>query len=1334
MKKLTLLLLLTIISFAINGQEPSKAANLEQLYMLKADDYFNRYEFRKAIIYYNKAYRKDTSNYMALLKKAEAYGKLNLFVQAELSYRQVFESGYSPAGKYMLMFALTLLANEKFDESKFWLNLYNQQVDDDFRAKAYLQSIENRDEFYKDSTVQFVENVWGLNSEQSEINPWRIGNHLVFASTRINAIDQIRNDYYDLYNAELDSSGKITKVNGYNSSLKSNFHEGPIAVDPSNTKLFITRNLSKVQGKKDIQLGIFQSKLPATSEESLNLQQVIIKNVDYSIGHPSVNSNSDVIYFIAKEGNGQGGLDIYKSEKSVGGWSSPINLGEKINTKGDEMFPFILNDTLLYFSSDGHGGLGRLDLFKVNLSKEPLEVVNLGYPINSVYDDFSIFVNSSGDAGYFCSNRSGGRGNDDIYRFEYLNFRIKEDAGKATKTGNPLINITMGDGKEFKLQKSKEGKFAFSFLPATKYRVIIENVDYRAEEILQNDTSYSEAEKSKLLNELKPLQRTEMVLEPGVKYDFSTGPDSIQATYYKRLDSLKKRFNNQNESLPYLPVQARQLELIPGNIYSMQILKEEDEESPIGTSYFFSDRDTLALTSDSALVLLPALNEKYFSLKSDLAHIENTFNPDSVRLSINQTPIFSNENPNLGQEVKEYTAKGLFRMSINTPISELDQSLAKRLTAPGFSVIPQSNYKLLVSKLNMSGQTSKEIEIPLTNGVKYNFNSTDTLFRENRSELYKLAKDSSLRVRDRESKIDINLLSKELELKAGEEVVFNLIPDTLNNSSQKPSNSKLIINNEIVDFNRSEDILINIPYFENRLMKIETDMDYIEKNFNLDEVSFSYDTIPFFSEITVDTSGYTDRILRTEEELSLLGQIKTSINKNLDTLDPGQVKHLTATQFSVVTNSDYKLLIGKRTEGEEDPIQVEVALNQGVRYNFNPDGSDFLENRSELLNLLKSKAEAGDIGNGVPDIQLLSKVLDINNGDEITLSLIPNPKEEAGVELEKSQLFINDGIVNFDTHEHIVINIPITEINSFKLESDAEFVKSGYALDELSLSCDTLPFFHEPVGNQNESQENEFTVATVDNGLTGKEEPEPLNIPESQAMLDLPTNMGAQENLDGVKYRVQIAAARKPISLGLLKKRYSGEREIRMFEEDGWYKYYIADAPSYFEAKQVLNASNVKGAFIVAYKDGGKFTLRDAMAGQYKKRMESDGMPVNDSIVNMVTVNFEFDKFSLREDDRQYLQQLVIEKMQELERAYVAINGHTDIQGSNVYNYGLANERANYVKQLLVANGISAERIKTFSFGESQLLKSCVTPIDCDDSVHKVNRRVEIVVLMQKGL
>jgi len=130
--------------------------------------------------------------------------------------------------------------------------------------------------------------------------------------------------------------------------------------------------------------------------------------------------------------------------------------------------------------------------------------------------------------------------------------------------------------------------------------------------------------------------------------------------------------------------------------------------------------------------------------------------------------------------------------------------------------------------------------------------------------------------------------------------------------------------------------------------------------------------------------------------------------------------------------------------------------------------------------------------------------------------------------------------------------------------------------------------------------------------------------------------------------------------------------------------------------------------------------------------MSGMGITLKDSVINVVMLNFEFDKYTLRPNDEFYLSELILNELNKNPLNYLVINGHTDIRGSKSYNYTLAEERAKFVKVLLLQKGVSKDKIKTFSFGENQVLKACKTPETCDESVHQVNRRVEIVVFATK--
>lgn len=217
---------------------------------------------------------------------------------------------------------------------------------------------------------------------------------------------------------------------------------------------------------------------------------------------------------------------------------------------------------------------------------------------------------------------------------------------------------------------------------------------------------------------------------------------------------------------------------------------------------------------------------------------------------------------------------------------------------------------------------------------------------------------------------------------------------------------------------------------------------------------------------------------------------------------------------------------------------------------------------------------------------------------------------------------------------------------------------------------------------------------------------------------------------EGIKYRVQIAAFRQEQSEEELRRIYTGNREIKMHTEDGLYKYYIADDPSYFEARQILNDSDVNGAFIVAYtQDSEKVDLQDAFIYHYQKqKIERDNFVYQDS-VERVKVHFEFDKYVLEPDVCAYLDQKVVTSLQQNKNLIAVINGHTDIRGSNTYNYILSEARATYVKDYILGKGIEEPRVRLKFFGETRAIGNCHEISDCEEHIHYVNRRVEILLI-----
>ncbi|MBI2258822.1 MAG: OmpA family protein [Flavobacteriia bacterium] len=227
-----------------------------------------------------------------------------------------------------------------------------------------------------------------------------------------------------MFLADTDSVQELNNLKLLTKRVNTKFHEGPLCFYPDNKKVFYTRNnISSGTDRRD-EKGIQNLKLYLADVVDahiwVNEKEFIYNSKDYSIGHPTISKDGKYLYFASDMPGGKGGADIYRVEiLKDGSFSKPENLGFPINTEGHDMFPYINNEGLLFFSSDGHVGLGGLDVFVAipNEKGNYLKLMNVGKPVNSNRDDFAFIIDENSLKGYFSSNRNDGKGDDDIYSF-----------------------------------------------------------------------------------------------------------------------------------------------------------------------------------------------------------------------------------------------------------------------------------------------------------------------------------------------------------------------------------------------------------------------------------------------------------------------------------------------------------------------------------------------------------------------------------------------------------------------------------------------------------------------------------------------------------------------------------------------------------------------------------------------------------------------------------------------------------------------------------------------------------------------------------------------------
>jgi outer membrane protein OmpA-like peptidoglycan-associated protein len=1428
-KRLCLFLLLGIVWNASFCQKNELLPIHKDTYQQKGDFYFERYEYKRAVYFYNLSFKKDTSSIDVLLKMADAYSKLELSKQAETYYRKAFLSKYIIDNEHILKFCLTLLANGKLEESKIWLQKYNQSVDSDIRGKAYLTSIENRGELYKDSTIFFVQNLKEINTPESEISPVALNSRIIYAAKRSILIDLVNESYYQLYSSEFSTEGQLIQTRFYNYSLNSNLHEGPIAINSANSEIFITRNIRDKNAKNNIKLGIYKTSLPKKADEKLVLSPFNIPGFKYDLGHPTINNDGTKLYFISSSSDGYGGTDIYYSKLINDQWSYPENLGNVINTKGNEMFPFLFNDSLLYFASDGHGGLGGLDMFKVNLKKEPFKIVNLGYPINSSSDDFSLFISPEGKIGYFSSNRPGGFGSDDIYKVEFLNFKLNADTEEALKELKWLMSLSINSNNndtaiEDTTIKSLTTK-GFSIIPRSAYTL----------KVSKKDVSGIESEEMTI-----PLTK-------GVKYDFNS--DASNKVEFDNFLENRKDVKTDTTATLDISLLSKALKIDKGEEFAFRILPDINDtaKNKAGSTIMLNNKTYEVKRTEKYVINVPYNKQQQVNIQTDISHLQKNFAASSYMLNVDTVPFFSEiaidttglykrfledeTDTNIDEAVKEL--KWLMSQSIKSNDIAKEDTL-KSLTARGFSIIPQSSYTLKVSKKGVSGIQSEEMSIPLTKGVKYDFNSTTD--QGNQAELDKFLENRKDVKTDTAVALDISLLSKELKIEKGEEFTFSILPDTSDRTENK-AGSTIILNNKTFNVKSNEKYLINVPYNKQQQVNIQTDISHLQKNFAASSYKLNVDTIPFCSEIAIDTTGLYKRFLEDETDANIDEAVKElkwlmsqSIKSN-DIAKEDTLKSLTARGFSIIPQSSYTLKISKKGVSGIQSEEMSIPLTKGVKYDFNSTTDK--GNQAELDKFLENRKDVKTDTAVALDISLLSKALKIEKGEEFAFSILPDSSDRTENKAG-STIILNNKTFNVKSNEKYVINVPYNNQQQVNIQTDISHLQKNFAASSYKLNVDTISFFSEisidTTGLYKRFLEDEadanideavkelkwlmsqsiksndiakedtlksltakgfsiipqssYTLKVSKKGVSGIQSEE-MSIPLTKGVkydFNSTTDQGNQAELDKfLENRKDVKTdTAMALDISLLSKALKIEKgeefafsilpdtsdrtenkagstiilNNKTFNVKSNEKYVI-NVP-YNNQQQVniqTDISHLQKNFVASsyklnvdtipffseisidttglYKryleDEAKTDLKNTILRQY---MAENGVPLKDSIINVVILNFEFNKFSLHLNDLQYIHDVIIKTLKKNPVYYVILYGHTDIRGSNNYNYLLGDERAKFVKDFLVQKGIDQNRIKTFSFGKAKPFKKC--PDGCDESIHKLNRRVEIVLFGPK--
>ncbi|GHB71883.1 OmpA family protein [Persicitalea jodogahamensis] len=309
-----------------------------------------------------------------------------------------------------------------------------------------------------------------------------------------------------------------TESERFNKAINSKYHEGPVSFFKEGNRVIFTRNNYNDGKYGESEEGINKLKLYSAElvkGEWTKIEELPFNSDEFSTGHPALNPDNTVLYFVSDRPGGLGGTDIYVSRLEGAIWSEPINMGPEINTKGNEMFPFVDANGNLYFSSDGRPGLGDLDVFYAPMESyaKAKKSINLGAPINSNKDDFGLITDAERTQGYFSSNRKGVPLDDDIYRFRRegplyacrdLTVNVYDDDSK-TPLANVLVQIEdkSSPDKMRQLQTDSLGNLFICLASENEFIFIASETGYQNNTLGFTTTSFDDERPSLLEIPLK---------------------------------------------------------------------------------------------------------------------------------------------------------------------------------------------------------------------------------------------------------------------------------------------------------------------------------------------------------------------------------------------------------------------------------------------------------------------------------------------------------------------------------------------------------------------------------------------------------------------------------------------------------------------------------------------------------------------------------------------------------------------------------------------------------------------------------------------------------------
>lgn len=492
--KLFYLLLLSVFSISAFSQE----AKID-----RADAKYDNYAFINSIKTYERVADKGYKSAALFQKLGNAYYFNGELPKAAKWYEQLFETGSNFDPEYYYRYAQSLRSIGENDKANKILEKFSKVAKNDSRAKLFMKNENYLDRIKANSGIYEISKI-DINSKYSDYGSTVYSNKLIFTSARdTGGLGQRKHSwtnqhFTNLYSAELDEDFNPKKVERFDTDLKSKFNESTPVFTKDGKTVYFTRN-NYLDGKKGKSgNGITLIKIYKASLKNnvwTNVTELPFNSDNYSTAHPALSPDEKTLYFASDMPGTLGQSDLFKvTIKENDTYGFPENLGSRINTAGRETFPFISEDKHVYFASDGHPGMGGLDVFvsKINIDGTYNSILNVGSDINSPNDDFAFWVDPNSKYGFFSSNREDSNGYDDIYKFKQVKDVVCEQELSGIITDMETLEILVNSkvsllDEQYNIMGTTmadtSGKYSFTVICGEKYYVRAEKEDYLTKEV-----------------------------------------------------------------------------------------------------------------------------------------------------------------------------------------------------------------------------------------------------------------------------------------------------------------------------------------------------------------------------------------------------------------------------------------------------------------------------------------------------------------------------------------------------------------------------------------------------------------------------------------------------------------------------------------------------------------------------------------------------------------------------------------------------------------------------------------------------------------------------------